>query len=577
MSETIARSPTFRPAADHAATQGRSLAIAALVIFAVAFAVRLLASAAAPMHPDEPYHILPARSWLEDGSFRLYQGEYVRAKAYTVITALGIQLFGDTIVGARMPAVIAGAALAPLVFLWTHRQAGAVAAWVAAAIVAFAGIAVEISAFARFYMLHALCIWLIAVIAYGVSADRPHRLPLWTLAPAVLIAAFAFHLQVVTVVGIVAIVAWLALDLAWRLGLWRRRWFWLAAAGLAALGLLLAMLPPVREVLTAALGAYQRAEFWNAEHQYDVGYYHRALREVMPVMWVLLPVGFFLAASRHPRAAVFCAFVAVLGVVLMSFGGMKHLRYVFFVFPFMAALWGMAAAAVAPAAIGWTSDAASRLLRSGRLPTDPRRERLIGGALIAGGAVFVVLAQPVFTATFVNLPRQALQLAGHPGRHLPYPQEQPWAAGGLPEMARSASLVLTSNELSSLMFWDRFDVQVNRDIMEQTPSRAEYSIDRRTGRPVISSAASLEPLLRCYPDGLAVVHGYHWRNEHGVSDEAADLLVRNAQMTRLFWPPRSVDKEKGWSNDELFVFRWRHAPEQSARCEALRARLGQGR
>jgi 4-amino-4-deoxy-L-arabinose transferase-like glycosyltransferase len=77
---------------------------------------------------DELYHLLAARGWLQEGEFRIADGVYEPAQLFTMLVAASFALFGESIEVARMPSVLAGAALVVLAFLWTREVAGASAA-----------------------------------------------------------------------------------------------------------------------------------------------------------------------------------------------------------------------------------------------------------------------------------------------------------------------------------------------------------------------------------------------------------------------------------------------------------------
>ena len=67
-----------------------------------------------------------------------------------------------------------------------------------------------------------------------------------------------------------------------------------------------------------------------------------------------------------------------------------------------------------------------------------------------------------------------------------------------------AAVVLTPNDLYALYYLEGYDVAVNPNLLSEMPDDAEFSLDPRTGRPVIATAASLRLLIDCYPEGLYV-------------------------------------------------------------------------
>ena len=74
------------------------------------------------------------------------------------------------------------------------------------------------------------------------------------------------------------------------------------------------------------------------------------LRYLQPKRWggMELPFVAMVAVARRPKPAIFCLIVFVVGLVLMSFGGMKDRRYISFILPFLFVLWGIALAEAWP-------------------------------------------------------------------------------------------------------------------------------------------------------------------------------------------------------------------------------------
>ena len=91
----------------------RSATIAApLAVFAIALVVRLVGLHHTP-YVDELNHVMAAHSLLARGTFELTPGgePYTRARLFTWLVAALFRVFGESLAVARMPAVLAGAAL----------------------------------------------------------------------------------------------------------------------------------------------------------------------------------------------------------------------------------------------------------------------------------------------------------------------------------------------------------------------------------------------------------------------------------------------------------------------------------
>ncbi|MGH6886717.1 MAG: glycosyltransferase family 39 protein, partial [Geminicoccales bacterium] len=93
---------------------------------------------------------------MAEGQLRVADGVYTRTPLFTIFLAQWLGLFGENLVVARLPSLIAGTALVVLVLLWTRAVAGSLAAILAALLLALDPENLQISQWGRFYTLHCL-------------------------------------------------------------------------------------------------------------------------------------------------------------------------------------------------------------------------------------------------------------------------------------------------------------------------------------------------------------------------------------------------------------------------------------
>jgi 4-amino-4-deoxy-L-arabinose transferase-like glycosyltransferase len=310
-------------------------------------------------HVDELYHILAAYGVLAEGVPRIADGLYTRAELFTRLVAGSMALFGDHPLSARLPSLLAGGVLVVAVFLWTRAVAGNLAAWIAAGFLCLAPASAQLFLWVRFYALFALAFWLGAVGAYAL-ATRPWSWPRDAVLAAGCVVAFAlaWHLQPLTLIGLVGIGVWLAVAivLPW---LWRhlatpsRRWGFLAAGTALAAVAGLVVLSVGSEPLQALWQKYRWSPLHSIEHQNAVWYYHLVMLKDYPTLWSVVPLISLLALAVRPQPALFCTTVFVVILALLSFAGMKDPRYLFFALPFLFVPWGIALASGLTAAGRW--------------------------------------------------------------------------------------------------------------------------------------------------------------------------------------------------------------------------------
>jgi hypothetical protein len=553
----------------------------AIVIFLIALAVRLGAGAMLPIVVDETWHLLAGHSWIHEGTLRVDQGAYTRAGYFTVLVAWFMEALGETLAVARLPGVIAGAALVTAVFIWLRRRSGLVAAWTGGLLLCFHDLSILLSAEVRFYTIHALCLWLTAAIIYRVTeGERSQRQPVWMLAIAAGLFAVAFYVQVTAVAALAAMVCWVVCDLGYRsrARLWpllRSHWI-LAAIGVAiilagAIGILLH--PPA--ALARLLADFRQTAYWAQPLQDWAIFYQQYYSQTITLLWGLFPLAFIAALIHRPRAAIFCAFLFVVPIIIMSFGGMKSGRYVFFALPYLFATWGLAAQAVYPRTvqIGYrTWNRAWELARGPRHGSAAAAEQRLRRYAFATASIlvlgFAVVSQVSYRDSAKLVIKSAIAVLSRPGQLLVGPPMEPWAShrNELMRMTERASVFVTSAPSDTMLAIGPFDVILHRSPPEETLVGGEYAIDPRIGRPTISTVESLQAIVNCYQTGIVIVPGDYWRNKAAVTEDVANYLMATAHLTR-FAGPTSPD-------DDLLVFEWQGQPHvASPQCDEVRSKL----
>ena len=502
---------------------------------------------------DELYTLLAARGWLIDGVPRIADGMYDRAQLYTIIVAQFFGVFGESLIVARLPSLIAGGLLVVAVFLWTRSVAGSLAAWIAALFVCLSPLNIQMSQYARFYTLFGLLFWLGAVGIYALVEKR-HRwwMSLLIAAGSAVCLALAVHLQSLAMMGLIGLCVWLGLALIvpW---LWSQRHrplrLWLTT-GSAAIAVIIAGGLAIQSGLAAELWAqYRYAPLHAAPRRSIIWFYQLGLIERYPTLWPIFPFTALLALAARPRPALFCCCVFAPAFALLSLAAMKHFNYIFFVLPFLFVIWGISLASVIDGLWRWIMQVTDRALA--QAAPDLRR-RPLTWVLIAGSLLFLVVSNGAPARTLLKPFGISLQADETSNNWAPVKEAlAPWL--------EQAAVVLTPNDLYALYYLGGYDVAVNPNLLSEMPDDAEFSLDPRTGRPVIATAASLRLLIDCYSEGLYVAdektHPLTW----GRTEELNET-IRSEMMP--------IDLPDQW---RIFAFRWEHpeGTEQPAACASL--------
>lgn len=546
MSETFSRgnrtaTGAFRPWNATVLTTNRWAAMSVILLASLLlFSLNL----ERPAHPDELYHILPARGLLETGEPRIAEGLYLRAYPYTWIVAQSFAWFGESLTSARLPSVIATAVLVAVLFLWLWREAGPAAAWIGAGLYATSPFAVQIAQFTRFYAVQSLFFVIGSLLVYGLlcrPAPPGRRLLLGAAAAASF--ALAAELQPTTLMGVAAVAAWAVPLLAWR---WlrdrntsRKGWWAAIATGVAILlaGLVLAW---ESGLLAKAWHMYRSTPLFNAATRDQFWFYHARYILFYPTLWAAMGLLAVAALAFLPRPGWFAVVLFAVSFLLNSFAGPKNMRYIAYAQPFMFVVWGLGLVAVWP----WLRAGMAKLRErlDALLGTGFPKPRALARLLIGLALAFLVVANPFWVRTVTLL------------ADIPVPPEKPsvrWklAAPALAPWLARVDVVVTAEELGTLYYLGRYDIAFNISKRGELPQdrRRDFGIDPRTGRPVIGSVAALERVWRCTSSGLFVSPERRWGTRTSVFPDAAAFV--ESRMRRLELPPASRLRAYVWEHE----------------------------
>ena len=532
-------------------------AIAApLAVFAIALVARLIGLHHTP-YVDELNHVMAAHSLLERGTLEITPGgePYTRARLFSWLVAGLFRVFGESLAVARIPAVLAGAALVTALFVWVRSVAGRGAAWTAAMLFCFQPQSIYLSQLARFYTIQTLCFFVGATLIYRIVTDGALSLARALLlgAVAALFFLLALHFQVITIVGIAGVLAWAVADRA-RASLLRSQLLMAIAVVIAVIAI--AALAIQHGAFARQLAMFNYVDLWAAANRHNVRYYHDLFLDQYATLWTLFPLLAILAIYRNGRAALFSLAPFVVAFVAHSLAAWKAERYLFSVMPMFFAVAGIGlaegAARVRPAVEGALDWLAGRALT-------PRTRSVCLALVIAVVAGFAVIGNGATSYT-IKMFRESdaeWQLAqlyrGQPDWDAAHPVLGP--------ESDSAALVISSSELKSLYYLHRVDVLLSVDYLgDPRKPGPEFTTFRKLARPVVSTTASLAQLRACYPTGLVVAEHGQWRSPWSIQSGVADYIETTMEQVKLPMPTR------------LLAYRWRTSvPDSTANCAAIQA------
>ena len=506
-------------------------------------------------YPDELYHVLAARGLLEHGEPRIAEGLYTRGVIYTWLVSRAFVFFGETLAAARLPSLLAISVLNTLLFIWLRKEAGMRAAIIATCLFAISPFSIEIAQFSRFYSLQSLSLFVGAILLYE-TVCRPRLIDPRTIATAIIAAAclsFAVYLQPTALFGVVGLAVWLitAIAIPWLINpkVAHRRKLLIVSIGLLVFAVLVAL--ALSEGLVADLWyRYRWAPLWNAPTVDAFWYYHVYYLLFYPTLWPVIGLLSFAALARWPRPAWFAIVLFVTGFLLSSLAGPKSTRYLVYAQPFIFIIIGLGLAVFFPLLRRILTTLKRRL--EGHLAGIGLARRRLPDVFLWGSLLIVLIMNSA-------LIRSMTLLSG-----ITVPPEFPpvqWAEARstVQPLLSSVDVVVTMAELETLYFWERYDVLFSPSRLTEFSEQQEFVIDRRTGRPVISTLESVRRIVNCTARGIFVAPTRRWHLPEMIDVETRRFIV--SHMLRIELPASS----------ELMVFRWESQtpPMSNANCGVI--------
>jgi hypothetical protein len=465
---------------------------------------------------DEMLHVTAAQGVLSTGEPTIGSGQYSRAELFTRMVAKSFEIQGVSLETARTPARIAGVLLVAVLGFWVACHAGLLAGISAAVLFASMSSTIELSAFARFYTLHALFAIVSAMAVYEVAGRYSSRmLRLVLLIAAVVAATVAMHLQPTTVIAVGAMVLAVVVVLLYD--------HWTVAANYFRAHRSVVVISATVGCAVAAVLVWQfdllamagEVPLWGAGNANRIQFYVVLFAKDMPMFWPMFLPAVVLAALTQPRLTLYCTVLFLSAVAVHSVAAAKAERYVFYALPFMFAVWGMAVGG------------AMRLVRDS-IAARTGATRPLASCLAAVLLGFVALnSQELQRAARLvlahPLPSDAAMFADAPNWSLAVPV--------LRSIAADSRIV--SSGVKAVYYLGDYNYELNSSVVLESESGEEFGRDSRTGRHVISSPGSLSKVLDQAPTTLVVIEQSKLNTNSGVPAPTVNVLKRRCNKITL--------------------------------------------
>jgi len=461
------------------------------LIFLLAVVLRIGLLNIAPEF-DELYHLLAARSWINEGTLAILDGVYERGAYFTKAVAAVMGAFGEDLATGRLLTVLVGGLIPVVFFVWVNRTVGLAVALIVAAFTIVWPQGILEAQTMRFYAPQVLAYVIGASALFMAIAQPPSHRVVWGVI-AIVAWAIALHLQITSAVGIAA-----ALGAAYVIVLFdkieslRGR---IIAIGLTVLVGLLALAVTYQTGILEKAIAYYRWTPGHAERLRDYhSFYHHQFIRIYGILWWTTPVWALIALWAKPRIAFYALTIFFCCLVIHSFGGMKSLRYLSYASPMLFIVWAIAAVTI------WQMIA-----------------RRLGDKVASAAAVVAAIAVVAMT----GFAGEALRFAqGEDYR----PREDWRDARAVIGDWENVPFVATTRELHYAEYIGNYDIVVSRSRVTEIVPPVDFTLDFRTGRPAIGDATSIAAMFACAPDGM-IVTTPQWLDGDGAGAMFAENLA----------------------------------------------------
>lgn len=470
---------------------------------------------------DEVNSVFAAQSLNETGADRLPSGYlYGRARIYTAIVAVSLQLFGENEVAARMPSVLFGVLSILLAYglarIWFDTRTALIMAF----FMAFSHFEVGWSRTARMYtLLQFMTLWITYCYVRGFKENqapgksdpsdqfKPGSVSiLWLILLVVMIALSALFVHSITTLLIPGFTVYMLVQSGIHLfkSEGRSRWFNPYTVSLIAGGLIGgAVLLAVPWIRATAFQSFAYTPAWASGSAYAAR--KTALLEFLLSQW-RMPItvfaflgGFQLITRKHLPgwlpASLFLAPFVLLSLVFTH----RVEAYLFFVYPFflMIAAYGLS---------NWINAEQGHLPIVQRLGAGGNRFLLIGMVLL----LFVLFPWIRVTLNIPRLPDGITNLAVTP-------EEWRGACQKVLSQKESEDLIITSLPQVALYYGIASDYGLNQVNLEQAQSKklvngAGQWIDLYAGVPCVISFEALQSLVAEHPSGWLLISDFHFHH-----------------------------------------------------------------
>ncbi len=523
----------------------------AAFVFLAALAARVSLATMPPIY-DELFHKLAAQSIILNSSPTILDGLYDRGIIYTKLISYIFKNFScDSYFCSRILSVISGSLLPPIIFIWVWQKIGRPEAWLAAIFTIAWPEGIEISQFSRFYALHGTLFFIMFILFFEIINSRRIFYITILFFVSIFIAILSLSLQKTTLIGILCLCISSFLYIASCIKEKRLLLIFISISAVASFLILFIFYGKILEYW----GFYT---FSITGGRGNVLLYHQYLTDAYPVLWPLTAIACIMTAYRNWILAITISFLIFMGITIHSFAGLKHIRYIYYIMPFLFISWSIMLVMIFRGLKESTLNAAECFLSN---LTRRVWLKFFSRALVLGAIGFAIAGNSASTRAL----KLAVGIDG--GRFLDEPRTD-WSSVPsliMPWLERR-SVIVSMREIYAIEFIGDFDFSYGRlrfkEIGFIAPgSTKRFADDPRTGRPMTGDLSAVGVVMSCFPSGVFLAEARWWTR-----NKEPQELISLAESLKVELSVISVDTDAnfaflGWMTPE--------ANQEAVDCENL--------
>jgi len=280
---------------------------------------------------------------------------------------------------------------------------------------------------------------------------------------------------------------------------------------------------------------YRSAPLFGAENISKFWFYHQWLTVYYPSLWYFTILFAAAGVWKYPAPCTLSISIFSTTFISASFAGPKGFRYIAFAMPFLFVIWCMGLSIIVPSII-------KQIKKLKVQHQNSSLQLFTVNTLLVIGAAFFFVGNPAWI-------RMGAMLADRPLPGEVPPERWSLASERLREFAAHVEVIVATNELAALYYLRKADVTLSKSkLLEVDQGGREFTVDGRTGLPVISTGDSLMEIIRCKGSGLIIVTPTFIENDRdggkirGIMEKNLTKIELNEEtgLVALYWQRQAI-------------------------------------